>query len=251
MHMTFKTLLPVLVLGSSSLVGCGGDDKKATDPSTQQPQYGYAQNGQQPQGQYAQGQYPQQQQGQYPQQQGQYPQQQYPQQGTAQPTGTAPTTTGGTAQTGTPTDPLGQLQQAAGALIGQGGIGDPSEAAVKIAAAKYVQGGMAPDGAAIKGTLQAGQSAQQVITLTGGKCYTIVASSPIGNITNVDIRLLAPPLYSPVGAAEDKMPANDAVIGQNNNPTCPLIPMAVQYKVEVVAKSGAGAYAIQLYSKTK
>ena len=129
--------------------------------------------------------------------------------------------------------------------------GDPAELALKLASPKYIGAGMQPEGAVFKGQLQAGGRVEQLITMQTGKCYTIVGASPIVvGIQNLDMRLLAPPFYN-LAAGQDDLKANEAVIGKGTAATCPLSPIPLQYKLEVIATKGAGAFAVQVYAKTK
>jgi hypothetical protein len=89
-----------------------------------------------------------------------------------------------------------------------------------------------------------------LITLQGGKCYTIIAFSPPGQVTNVDLHLLAPPFYNMM-AGQDSMKDNTAVIGPGTQALCPMIPMPVQYKLDVNAAAGQGAIGVQIFSKNK
>jgi hypothetical protein len=41
------------------------------------------------------------------------------------------------------------------------------------------------------------------------------------------------------------------VVGKGNGPMCPIIPVPVQYKVDILARKGAGAVGVQVYSKSK
>lgn len=253
---------------SLPLVACGGGSSSAQNPQTAQgypPPQGYPQQGYPQQYPPQQG-YPQQ----YPQQQQGYPQQQpvAQQPGVMQPapqTGAPTTTTGGQTPApagsapsplpGFPLDPSvlsGMLgaPPAAAAPAGAGGIGDLAGMAVKIAQAQYAPSPMAPEGNMSEDSLQAGQHKQVVLTLQGGKCYTIIAASPIGQITNLNITLLAPPFYN-TSAGTDNMTGPTAVIGSGNNPLCPITPFPLQYKLDVAAVQGQGTFAMQLYSKNK
>lgn len=154
---------------------------------------------------------------------------------------------------GVPIDPnlLQQITAAGAAMMGQGGgaIGDPVELGIKAAAARYA-GGMQPEGQISKDNLQAGGRKEMLITLQGGKCYTIIAFSPPGQVTNVDVRLLAPPLYNML-AGQDTSKDNTAVIGAGAQALCPVVPIPVQYKLDVNAAAGQGAVGVQVFSKNK
>lgn len=239
-------------------VGCG--DKKP--PENPQGQYaGYPQQ----QGMAPQGQYPQQGQPQPYPQQGQpqpYPQQgqpqPYPQQGQPQPTGQQPQQpTGAQPQQptnigGIPIDPnlMSQIAAAGAAIMTPGGVtGDPVEAAIRAEGARSAPG-MSPEGQMAKDQLPADGHKEMLITMQGGKCYTIIGFSPAGQIKDLDLRLLAPPLYNMM-AGQDGTASNTAIIGKGSNPTCPLTPFPLQYKLDIHAKNGAGAFGVQVFSKNK
>ena len=271
-HRSFG-LFGLLPLVAASMIACGSD-KPAENPQQQ----GYNQQGQYPQqqgyppqqqGQYPQQQgYPPQQQGQYPQQQGyppqqqgQYPQQQpppqqYPQQPPPQQpppaaSGSAAPAAGGIP--GFPIDPalLAQIQQAGAAVMAPGAAvgGDMVDLGLKAAAARYAPG-MQPEGAMAKDNLAEGAHKEMMITMQGGKCYTIIGFSPLGGIRNVDLHLMSPPFYN-VQAGADTSADNTAVIGGGNAPTCPITPFPIQYKLDIQAKQGAGQVGVQVYSKNK
>lgn len=181
--------------------------------------------------------------------------------GTVPPGGTAPPP-GGTAPAasatvpglpGVPVDPnlLNQIVAAGAAMMGQGGVavGDPVELGIKAASMKYAPG-MQPEGPISKDTLQAGGHKEMLITMQGGKCYTVVAFSPPGQVTNVDLHLLAPPLYNML-AGQDAFKDNTAVIGPNAQALCPIVPFPVQYKLDVNAVAGQGAVGVQVFAKNK
>jgi hypothetical protein len=280
-------LLVLAGVAAAPIVACGSSNTAATTPpqTAQQqpyPQQGYPQQGYPQQGypqQYPQQGYPQQQYPQqgYPQQQAQYPQQapqQYPTQPQQQIPGQAPVAqqpipaqpqpgapaASGTASSplpGFPFDPnsLGQLLGGAGqtgAPAGQapGGVTDLAAIAIKIAQPQYAPSPMQAEGNMSEDTLSAGQRKDVTLTLSGGKCYTIIGASPLGQISNLNITLLAPPFYN-VNAGTDNMTGNTAVIGGGNNPICPITPFPLQYKLAVTASAGQGTFAVQLYSKTK
>ena len=126
-------------------------------------------------------------------------------------------------------------------------IADPAEAGLRAAAAQYAPG-MSPDGQVAKGNLAEGGHVDFVVNMEPTKCYTIVAYG--AGVVDLDVNLLAPPLYNFL-AGQDGMAGPTAVIGAAPKPMCPIIPMAVPYKVDLHAKKGGGAVAAQLYSKPK
>jgi hypothetical protein len=117
-------------------------------------------------------------------------------------------------------------------------------------AAKYAPG-MQPEGAPLSANLAEGASTEMIVTMTGGKCYTIIGASPLGvGVKDLNIKLLTPPFYT-LSAGQDSTTSNEAVIGGGKSPTCPLVPMPVAYKLTVTAAKGAGPVGVQVYSKTK
>jgi hypothetical protein len=156
-----------------------------------------------------------------------------------------------------PTDPnslQGILQGIQGALQGQtapgGGVGgDITDAGLKLHALR-VAPGMQPEGDELKQNLQQGQHAVMMVTLQAGKCYTLVGFSAPGAVADVDLNLLAPPLYMTL-AGQDLTHNNTPVIGGSPSPMCPVVAFPLQYKLDVVANKGSGVVAVQLYSKNK
>ena len=175
-----------------------------------------------------------------------------PGQATPAPSGSAPPLA--------PTDPnslQGILAGIQGALQGQtkpnsstqpsGTIADITDAGLRLQAMR-VAPGMQPDGDEMKQSLTQGQHAVQMITLQAGKCYTIVGFSAPGAVTDLDLNLLAPPLYMTL-AGQDLTHNNTPVIG--STPMCPVIAFPLQYKLDVFANKGSGVVAVQLFSKNK
>jgi hypothetical protein len=196
----------------------------------------------------------------YPQQQPQaagYPQAQpgYPQQPQAQPQA-QPGPSAAPAPLA-PTDPnslqgiLQGLQGAfSGTLVNPGTLGgDLTDAGLK-AMALRVAPGMQPEGSELKQTLTEGQHAVIMLTLQAGKCYTVVGFSPLGGVKNLDLNMLAPPLYLTL-AGQDLTHNNTPTIGASPSPMCPVLMFPLEYKLDVFAQSGSGQVAVQLYSKSK
>lgn len=156
-----------------------------------------------------------------------------------------------------PTDPnslqgiLQGIQNALqGTVVAGGGLpADLTEAGLR-ATALRVAPGMQPEGDELKQTLTEGQHAVMMVTLQAGKCYAVVGFSPPGAIKDVDLNLLAPPLYLTL-AGQDLTHNNTPVIGGAPSPMCPIVAFPLQYKLDVFARKGAGQVAVQLYSKPK
>jgi hypothetical protein len=245
-------------------VACGGSNnaQPTTGANTAVPP-GYPPPQGYPPGYPAQPGYPQQQPAPgYPQQQPApgYPQQPagYPQQPMPGPA-PAPAPAPSAAPTAplAPTDPnslqgiLNGLQGALGGqLVAPGGLaGDLTEAGLK-AQAMRVAPGMQPEGQELKQQLNEGQHAVIMVTLQAGKCYTVVGFSPLGGVKDLDLNMLAPPLYMTL-AGQDLTHNNTPTIGAAPSPMCPVIMFPLQYKLDVFAQSGSGQVAVQLFSKNK
>jgi hypothetical protein len=197
----------------------------------------------------------------YPPQQPGYPPAAQPQPGypaPAQP-GTQPAPAGSQTPPGplAPTDPnslQGILQGLGTALQGTvvpGGAlgGDLTDVGLKTYALK-VAPGMQPEGDELKQNLAQGQHAVMMVTLQAGKCYTLIGFSAPGAVKDLDLNLLAPPLYMTL-AGQDLTHNNTPAIGAAPSPMCPVIAFPLQYKLDVFARDGSGMVAAQLYSKTK
>lgn len=255
----------LVALGATALfpvvVACGGSNQAGANTAGSasvgygQPPPGYpgypGYPGGQPQPGYAgQPGYPGQPQPGYPAQ----PQPGYPAQpqpgGQPAPTGSAP---GPLA----PTDPnslqgiLQGLQSAFQGTVtpGGGGIGDITSAGLQAFALKAAPG-MQQEQGVMEQSLQQGQHAVVMYTLQAGKCYSIVGFSAPGAVQDLDLNLLAPPLYMTL-AGQDLSHNNTPSIGGGSQPMCPVIAFPLQYKLDVYARQGSGTVAVALYSKTK
>ena len=247
MKSTLSLLALTAVAAIPAFAACGSNDKGANAP---QPSASTAYNTPPPGG-YPPGNPPP---GGYPPAGTAPPPAGYPPAGTAPPpAGTAPPPAASGGLPANPLDPalLAQIAAAGAAMMGGGtvALGDPTDLVMKALAAKNAPG-MQPEGAAAKDTLTADAHKGNLITMTGGKCYTIIAFSPPGQITNVDLHLLLPPFYN-MEAGHDSEADNTAVIGKGTAAICPALQFPVQYKLDVHARAGQGAFAVQVYSKNK
>lgn len=154
-------------------------------------------------------------------------------------TGAMPPATGQPAATGAPT--AAPTQGAQDAIVG---------ALIAPLGAKYAPG-MTAMGAPFTANMTEGQHASTMITMQAGTCYTVVGVSPPGvGVKSLNLSLLAPPFYT-VSAGQSSGNTNESTIGAGKNPTCPIVPLPVQYKLDIFAKSGSGPVAVQVYSKPK
>lgn len=150
-----------------------------------------------------------------------------------------------------PLDPnlLNQIKQVGEQIMNQGGLVLGEDAGLKAASVRYAPL-MLPEGAAYKDSLAPGSHKAFDVTLAGNKCYTIIAYSPPGQVTNVDLHLLVPPLYN-MDAGHDDSNDSTAVIGKAPAPICPFTLIPIPYRVDVHAKAGQGQVMVQVYSKSK
>lgn len=152
--------------------------------------------------------------------------------GTGPAVGTGPVVAAGTAGTATPVDPnMAQLASAPLALLAR--TEAPSSAA---AAAPMVA------------TFQEGQTMEQAITISPGKCYTFVAAG--GGPQEIEIALVGvtpvPGFAPPMGST--KGPGLRTILGAKD--TCiklAIIPVDVPAKWIVKATKGGGVIAAQAY----
>jgi hypothetical protein len=178
--------------------------------------------------------------------------------GYAQPGQPAPAPTGSAPAPLAPTDPsslTGILQGLAGALTGQpaapgggGGVPGGAQAGLQLLATQKAPG-MQQEQQVIDQQLQAGQDAVALYTFSPGKCYTIIGFSPPGQVQDVDLNLLTVPFNTLAG--QDLTHNNTPTIGAGSAMMCPVIPIAVQYKLDIHARQGSGEVAVALYSKSK
>jgi hypothetical protein len=150
-----------------------------------------------------------------------------------------------------PLDPnlLNQIKQVGEQIMSQGGLILGEDAGLKAASVRYAPL-MLPEGAAYKDSLTPGSHKAFDVTLAGNKCYTIIAYSPPGQVTNVDLHLLVPPLYN-MDAGHDDSSDGTAVIGKAPAPICPFTLIPIPYRVDVHARAGQGQVMVQVYSKGK
>jgi hypothetical protein len=123
--------------------------------------------------------------------------------------------------------------------------GDPLAKGIRDAG-KRLPPGMQPDGPLAMGAVKEKQHLQTDVTLTPGKCYSIVGFSQ--KVKDLDLYLfLAPGMLSGQDLTDDNRP----IIGGPPQPMCPVSPMPVTYKLDIFADKGSGDVAVQLFSKGK
>ena len=151
------------------------------------------------------------------------------------PAATAPQATAAPQPTAAPT--AGAQDAIVGALIAPVG-------------AKYAPG-MSAAGAPFSANMTAGTHQSMMVTMQAGSCYTVVGVSPPGvGVTSLNLSMLAPPFYT-TSAGASTVNTNESVIGAGKTMTCPILPIPIQYKIDIFAKTGNGPVAVQVFSKPK
>jgi hypothetical protein len=110
---------------------------------------------------------------------------------------------------------------------------------------------MEKEGPPGRATLKEGEHFSMMVNLAPNRCYTIIGNSPPGMVEKLDIKLYGPPLFNveagKSGATDKALP----VIGKGTAALCPIIPLAVPYKIDVAATKGAGRIGVQLFARNK
>lgn len=110
---------------------------------------------------------------------------------------------------------------------------------------------MAEEGQPGHQTMKEGDHWAMMIQMQPNRCYTIVATALPGTISQLDLHLYGPPFYNveagKSGATDKALP----IIGKGTAALCPMLPLAVPYKLDVVATKGAGRMGVKVYSRSK
>ncbi|MGC4079448.1 MAG: hypothetical protein QM702_20895 [Rubrivivax sp.] len=122
--------------------------------------------------------------------------------------------------------------------------------AIKAQAAKDAAG-MAAEGQPGRETLAENNHFNMLVTLQPNRCYTIFAFSPLGQVQQLDVKLLAPPLFNIEAGHSGANDKNAAVVGKGKQALCPILPIPVSYKIDVWAKKGSGRVGVYLYARNK
>lgn len=110
--------------------------------------------------------------------------------------------------------------------------------------------GMQLEGQAYRDTLAPNGHLNAIVTLQPSRCYTIIGYSPKEGVTQLDLQLLAPPLFNfPTNRAPS--PKNEAIIGKGKEALCPVSLVPIPYKIDAIASKGAGRVGVYLYSRNK
>ena len=111
--------------------------------------------------------------------------------------------------------------------------------------------GMSVDGQIGHTTLAEGGTFNMLVTLQPGRCYTIIAMSAPLQVAQLEVKLLAPPLFNVEAGRSGAGDKNPAVLGKGKSHTCPISPIAIPYRVDVTSRKGIGRVGVAVFSKAK
>ena len=112
--------------------------------------------------------------------------------------------------------------------------------------------GMKKEGETMGANLQEGQTMEQVVTLLPGKCYTVVGlSMPLVQDMSIHMSPVIPLPGAPALGVLSQSQTSGTQVSMAPMPSCytNLLPMPMQAKIVVTAKSGSGPVGAQLYVK--
>lgn len=141
---------------------------------------------------------------------------------------------------------------AAGALAtgGEAATDQAIDTAIQALAAKNAPG-MAPDGQPGRATLAQGAHFNMIVTMQPNQCYSVFGFSPAGGVQQLDLKLFAPPLYT-VESGKAVNEKNQPIMGKGKaGAICPILPIAVPYKLDAAATKGAGRIGVWVYARAK
>lgn len=110
---------------------------------------------------------------------------------------------------------------------------------------------MAEDGAPGRSTMKEGDHFAMTITLQPNRCYTIIGAALPGQIANLELHLYAPPFFTTEAFRSGPTDKALPMIAKGTAATCPISPIALPYKLDVVAQKGAGRMGVKVYSRAK
>jgi hypothetical protein len=118
-------------------------------------------------------------------------------------------------------------------------------------AAPKVAARMDREGQPGRATLRENEHFSMMVTLSPNRCYTFVGFSPPGAVSQLDMKLYGPPFFNveagKSSAGDKAMP----VIGKGAAALCPVAPIPVPYKLDVVATKGAGRIGVNVFARNK
>lgn len=137
------------------------------------------------------------------------------------------------------------------AALGEAALDTAIDLAITAAATKAAPK-MEKEGQPGRATLKESEHFGMMVNLAPNRCYTIVANSPPGAVEKLELKLFGPaPLLATEAGKSGAADKNTPVIGKGTAALCPVLPIAVPYKVDVVATKGTGRIGVQVYARNK
>lgn len=124
------------------------------------------------------------------------------------------------------------------------------DALITAAAAKNAPK-MAEEGAPGHQTMKENDHFAMMINMQPNRCYTIIATALPGTISQLELHLYGPPFYNVEAGKSDPKDKTLPIIGKGTAALCPILPLAVPYKLDVVAAKGAGRMGVKVYARSK
>lgn len=118
-------------------------------------------------------------------------------------------------------------------------------------AAQKAMPGAKPVGAPVAAQFQQGQCQETIVSMSPGKCYSVVASA-LSGVQNLDLALvpnLGLPGLPQLVAAADSTTAATAVLGESPNCFKWALPTAGTMKLVISVAAGQGLAAAQVFEK--
>ena len=134
--------------------------------------------------------------------------------------------------------------------LGEAALDAAIDLAITTAAPKLAPK-MAKEGESGRATLKEGEHFSMMVNLAPNRCYTIIANSPPGSVEKLDVKLYGPPLFNIEAGKSGANDKNMPVIGKGTAALCPIIPIAVPYKIDVAATKGAGRIGVHVFARNK
>ncbi|MDB4942283.1 MAG: hypothetical protein JWP97_1817 [Labilithrix sp.] len=150
---------------------------------------------------------------------------------------------------GDASSPFGSASAPLGSAVAAG-FDSAIDTAIQAQAMKDAPG-MQVEGPVNHQTVAEGGTFNALVTLQPGRCYTIIAMSAPLQVATLEMKMLAPPLFNVEAGRSGASDKNPAVIGKGKAATCPVLPIAVPYRVDVTARKGAGRVGVAVFSKAK
>ena len=164
--------------------------------------------------------------------------------------GSIPMASGSPSASGAPSGSASTNPAASGVALLGPALDAAIDATIQAQASKDAPG-MNVEGQVAHSTIAEGTTFNMLVTLQPGRCYTIIAMSTPLQVSQLEVKLLAPPLFNLEAGRSGAGDKNPAVLGKGKGHTCPISPIAIPYRVDVTARKGSGRVGVAVFSKAK